>query len=100
MISNRIEDDYIRAIERFLKKPSVNNSKASRLNNDIIRLESKVYSFDNRKINLESLEKKRRKLKRKLVNKNQPNKFQHPIQFYCFLKNKKRISKLVLRMLN
>ena len=100
LISNRIEDDYIRAIERFLKKPSVNNSKASRLNNDIIRLESKVYSFDNRKINLESLEKKRRKLKKKLVNKNQPKKFQHPIQFYCFLKNKKRISKLVLRMLN
>ncbi len=100
LVTNRVEDDYVGAIERFLKKTSANNIKASRLNNDIIRLESKVYSFDNRKINLESLEKKRRKLKRKLVNKNQPNKFQHPIQFYCFLKNKKRISKLVLRMLN
>ncbi|QLB51743.1 hypothetical protein FFV08_03155 [Streptococcus sanguinis] len=100
LVTIRVEDDYVEAIERFLKKPSTINNKASRLNNEIIRLESKVYSFDNRKINLESLEKKRRKLKKKLVNKNQPNKFQHPIQFYCFLKNKKRISKLVLRMLN
>lgn len=100
LVSNRVEENYVKAIEQFLKKTSIIDSKATTINNDIIRLESKLYSFDNRKVNLELLEKKRRKLRKKIIKKDRPNIFRHPIRFYSFLKKKKRISKLVLRMLN
>ena len=105
LISNRVEEDYVEAIEKFQKnfstrKSSIINVKSTKLNNDIIRLESKVYSYENRKVDLELLEKKRRKLRKRLIRKGQPNIFRHPIRFYLFLKKKKRISKLVLRMLN
>lgn len=105
LISNRVEEDYVGAIEKFQKnfstrKSSIIDVKSTKLNNDIIRLESKVYSYENRKVDLELLEKKRRKLRKKLIRKGQPNIFRHPIRFYRFLKNKKRISKIVLRILN
>ncbi len=105
LISNRVEEDYVEAIEKFQKNSSTRKSsiidvKSTKLNNDIIRLESKVYSYENRKVDLELLEKKRRKLRKKLIRKGQPNIFRHPIRFYRFLKNKKRISKIVLRILN
>ena len=105
LISNRVDEDYVKAIEQFQKKSSTIKSskidvKATKLNNDIIRLESKVYSYENRKVDLELLEKKRRKLRKKLIRKGQPNIFRHPIRFYRFLKNKKRVSKIVLRILN
>ena len=100
LVSNKVEENYVKAIEKFLKKSLKIDNKANTLNNDIIRLESKVYSYENRKVDLELLEKKRRKLRKKLIRKGQPNIFRHPIRFYLFLKKKKRISKLVLRMLN
>ena len=100
LVSNKVEENYVKAIEKFLKKSLKIDNKANTLNNDIIRLESKVYSYENRKEDLELLEKKRRKLRKKLIRKGQPNIFRHPIRFYLFLKKKKRISKLVLRMLN
>ena len=100
LVSNKVEENYVKAIEKFLKKSLKIDNKANTLNNDIIRLESKVYSYENRKVDLELLEKKRRKLRKKLIRKSQPNIFRHPIRFYLFLKKKKRISKLVLRMLN
>ncbi len=105
LISNRVDEDYVKAIEQFQKKSSTIKSskidvKATKLNNDIIRLESKVYSFENRKVDLELLEKERRRLRKKLIRKEQPNIFRHPIRFYRFLKNKKRVSKIVLRILN
>lgn len=100
LVSNKVEENYVKAIEKFLKKSLKIDNKANTLNNDIIRLEAKLYDFENSKVNIGSLEKKRRKLRKKIIKKEQPNIFQHPIRFYLFLKKKKRISKLVLRMLN
>ena len=100
LVSNKVEENYVKAIEKFLKKSLKIDNKANTLTNDIIRLESKLYDFENSKVNIGSLEKKRRKLRKKIIKKEQPNIFRHPIRFYLFLKKKKRISKLVLRMLN
>lgn len=100
LVSNKVEENYVKAIEKFLRKSLKIDNKANTLTNDIIRLEAKLYDFDNSKVNIESLEKKRRKLIKKIIKKEQPNIFRHPIRFYLFLKKKKRISKLVLRMLN
>jgi len=100
LVSNKVEENYVKAIEKFLKKSLKIDNKANTLTNAIIRLEAKLYDFENSKVNIGSLEKKRRKLRKKIIKKEQPNIFRHPIRFYLFLKKKKRISKLVLRMLN
>ena len=86
LVSNKVEENYVKAIEKFLKKSLKIDNKANTLNNDIIRLESKVYSYENRKEDLELLEKKRRKLRKKLIRKGQPNIFRHPIRFFFFKK--------------
>lgn len=100
LVSNKLEENYVKAIEKFLKQSLKIDNKANTLTNDIIRLEAKLYDFKNSKVNIGSLEKKRRKLRKKIIKKEQPNIFRHPIRFYLFLKKKKRISKLVLRILN
>lgn len=100
LVSNKVEENYVKAIENFLKKSLKKDNKANALTNAILRLEAKLYDFENSKVNIETLEKKRRKLRKKIIKKEQPNIFRHPIRFYLFLKKKKRISKLILRMLN
>lgn len=94
-----IDDDYIYELERIFTKKSIIDNEVTKLNNLINTTENKVYKFQNDESTLKSLKKKHRKLKKKLTKKKRPKEILlHPILYFKYLKNRRRISKIVKKI--
>lgn len=94
------EDTYVSEIKRYLKLKSKKAQLEAKLTNRIRNREDKLkqYKYDVTTIN--SLNKRLKKLKRKLTTKNRPQKYMwHPILFCRYRKNRKRIIKEVKRII-
>lgn len=94
------EDTYIREIKRFLRPKSKKYQLGVNLVNQIRDREDKLnrYEYDTTTIN--SLNKRLKKLKRKLTKLRKPREYMlHPILFYRYRKNRKRIIKEVKKMI-
>lgn len=90
------EDTYIREIKRYLKPKSKKDQLGVKLTNRIRNIEDKLkrYKYDATTIN--SLNKRLKKLKRKLTTRNRPQEYmRHPILFNRYRRDRKRIIKEV-----
>lgn len=93
-----IENDYIREVERHVLKNQEPKERV-RLSNTINLLENRIYnqSFDSS--SLLFLQKKRKKLLRKLIRQKKPNFLLHPKLYLQYRNNKKRIAKIVKKLI-
>ena len=90
------EDTYISEIKRYLKPKSKKDQLGVKLTNRIRNREDKLkrYKYDSTTIN--SLNKRLKKLKRKLTTRNRPQEYmRHPILFNRYRRDRKRIIKEV-----
>lgn len=93
-----IDNDYISKLERSFEEKKQVDKEAIRLKNLINASEHKLYRYERDELTLESLKKKHRKIKKKLIKKKRPRNYcLHPIQFCKYLKNRSRISKIIKR---
>ena len=99
-ITESLEDDYIREVERVSVKRNREAKKVLHIYNSIDSLERKLYGYPYNKTNLEALRKKRRKLQKKLIKNSRPSYFIfHPILYDRYRKKKSRISNIVKGLL-
>lgn len=94
------EDTYIREIKRYLRQKSKKYQLGVELTNQIRNKEDKLnrYEYDTTSIN--SLNKRLKKLKRKLTTRNRPQNYMlHPILFCRYRKNRKRIIREVKKLI-
>lgn len=94
------EDTYVSEIKRYLKPKNKKDQLGVKLTNRIRNREDKLkrYKYDATTIN--SLNKRLKKLKRKLTTKNRPQEYmRHPILFCRYRKNRKRIIKEVKKII-
>ena len=94
------EQPYIIEIKRFLRLKSKKRQLGVKLTNQIRNKEDRLnqYEYDTRSIN--SLNRRLKKLKRKLTTRNRPDMYMlHPILFCKYRKNRKRIVKEVKKII-
>lgn len=90
------EDTYIREIKRYLRPKSKKSQLGVKLTNQIRNREDKLnrYEYDTATVN--SLNRRLKKLKRKLTTRNRPQEYMlHPILFNRYRRDRKRIIKEV-----
>lgn len=90
------ESNYVEEIKRSLTKLSKDDLEEIKLTNQINHLEDKI----NRKLynnsSFQSLKKRRRKLRRKIIKQSRPPYYIfHPILYWKYLKKKRHIFKIV-----
>ena len=99
-ITESLEDDYIREVERVNIKRNYRTNKVITIHNSIDKLERKLYEYPYNKTDVAVLRKKRRKLQKKLIKKLRPSVFIfHPILYIRYRNKKSRISKIVKELL-
>lgn len=89
-----IENDYIKEVERHVLK-NQEPKECVRLSNTINLLENRIFDSSL----LLFLQKKRKKLLRKLIRQKKPNFLLHPKLYLQYRNNKKRIAKIVKKLI-
>jgi len=93
------EDIYVREIRRFLRPKSKKYQLGVKLTNQIRKREDKLNRYEYDPTTINSLNRRLIKLKRKLTKLRKPRECMlHPILFYRYRKNRKRIIKEVKKL--
>lgn len=94
------EDTYVKEIRRFLRPKSKKYQLGVKLINQISNREDKLNRYEYDPTTINSLNRRLKKLKRKLTKLRKPRECMlHPILFYRYRKNRKRIIKEVKKLI-
>lgn len=93
------EDTYVKEIERYSNNKSRQYKKGINLTNQIRDKEEKLYQYEYDISTIDAMTNRLRKIKKKLTKKRRPRDYWlHPILFFQYRKNRKRIIRLVKKL--